>query len=68
MQLSILAIMVPRDRLRLVLVLTTRTAHSCSFVFRLKHDVRCTSVTLKVILPSTVSNFQSTHSGVMCTV
>ena len=43
------------------------TAQSCSYLFRLKHDVRCTSVTLKVVLPSASSNIQSAYSGVTCT-
>ena len=34
----------------------------------LKCDVRCVSVTLEVVLPSTSSDFQSAHSEVTCTV
>ena len=41
-------------------------AQSCPYFFRLKCDVKRTSVTLDVILPSASSNFQSVHSGVTC--
>ena len=43
-------------------------AQSCPYFFQLKCDVKRTSVTLDVILPSTSSNFQSVHSGVTCTL
>ena len=41
---------------------------SCPYLFRLKRDMRCTSVTIEVVLPSAFSNFLNGHSGVMCTV
>ena len=50
---------VPRNRLRLVLVLTTTPSLVLTFFG---------SVTLEVVLPSAFSNFQSAHSGVTCTV
>ena len=57
---------VTKDRLRLVLVLTTL---GLVLTFsRLKRDVRRTSLTLAVVLPNVFSNFQSAHSGVTCTV
>ena len=63
MQLSTFAITVRMDRSRRVLFLTVLFLPRST-----KRDAIRTSVTLKVILGSASSNFQSVYSGVTCTM
>ena len=63
MQLSTFAITVPKDSWRLVFFITV-----LSLTRSTKREAIGTSVTLKVILHSAFSNFQSVCSGVTCTM